>query len=640
MLRSLFLVLLLCSSVSQVAWGQSPLDVNFDEQAPGTYTFAKLLSDFQNTTSVHGVGIAPNRLAITSSQDRALSVNCDGAGIVESGAHWIADLRYQAREAYLSYRIRFEDGFDFTRGVKLPGLIGGVAPQGATQANGVNGWMTRMTLLPNDDGGGDLFSIAKYHQSGFASHLGGEDFRRCVGADGSNASLETGRWYTVLQRVRLNRVQPSSQADGILQVWIDGELVLDQQDVEYRTQAGLGIGKFNFSCYMNGGSAGPIGEQFALFDDIKVTVPSSDQIFVPNDYPTISAAVDNSNPGDRIFLRAGTHNATTVKITHPLTITGTPSSDVQGTFSGPAATNFEPAVFHICSANVKLETFNILDGNRGVLVDPNMVDVEVRRLSIASSRSGIRVEPNCHRFRVVACSFNEISESDAISLSGCDDVLVSWNNTSFTFNGWGYCLENCDRAAIQRNTSFFDEVAFKIIDSEEVLFTTNVSDRSEFTAALFLRCRNCLVLSNEFFEAGRIRNKTRPFGSALILSTVDSMFVLDNDIDDPASHGIDAFEMTNSVFRGNSISGGFNSYIENLTSIRLEACQGNRFVANRIEPRCIDAFWAIEGSVNNTITRNVFDGIGRRHCESSFGDTVVVREFSGSVTTVTDNTIN
>ena len=640
MLRSLFLVLLLCSSVSQVAWGQSPLDVNFDEQAPGTYTFAKLLSDFQNTTSVHGVGIAPNRLAITSSQDRALSVNCDGAGIVESGAHWIADLRFQAREAYLSYRIRFEDGFDFTRGVRLPGLIGGVAPQGATQANGVNGWMTRMTLLPNDDGGGDLFSIAKYHQSGFASHLGGEDFRRCVGADGSNASLETGRWYTVLQRVRLNRVQPSSRADGILQVWIDGELVLDQQDVEYRTQAGLGIGKFNFSCYMNGGSAGPIGEQFAFFDDIKVTVPSSDQIFVPNDYPTISAAVDNSNPGDRIFLRAGTHNATTVKITHPLTITGTPSSDVQGTFSGPAATNFEPAVFHICSANVKLETFNILDGNRGVLVDPNMVDVEVRRLSIASARSGIRVEPNCHRFRVVACSFNEISQTAAISLSGCDDVLVSWNNTSFTLNDWGYQLENCDRASIQRNTSTLDESGFTVIDAEDVLFTTNVCDRAEFFGISFGRCSNYLVLSNELIDTGRTGTKLEAFGIAFILTRVDSMFFLDNNVDGAGIHGIDALVMTNSVFRGNSISVEYNFFTENLTSILLDDCQGNRFVANTIRPSCFDAFWADRGSVNNTITRNVFDGIGRRHCESSFGDTVIVREFSGSVTTVTDNTIN
>ena len=174
-------------------------------------------------------------------------------------------------------------------------------------------------LRPGTRDFGRLISIAKYLQSGPANSPGAEDSRSCRGADGELTIIEPEKWYRVIQRVRLNSV---GQADGVLQVWLDGELVLDQDDVVFRNVAGLEIDQFNFSCFANGGMTGPTQEQFAYFDDIQVTTPQN--LFVPDDYGFIATAVNNSNPGDTIFVRPGQHlvGANSVNITHPLTING------------------------------------------------------------------------------------------------------------------------------------------------------------------------------------------------------------------------------------------------------------------------------------------------------------------------------
>ena len=600
MFRCFFLALLL--SFGQFAQAETLLDVNFNRHTVGNYNFNRLDRDFDFARSVRGITATPplNRASIVSGnvafEGQSLAVNCRDRGFVNSGAHWFAELNGSTNEAYLSYRMRFEDGFNFTDGIKLLGLVGGTAPEGATRANGANGWMTRIMLRPGTRDFGRLISIAKYLQSGPANSPGAEDFRSCRGADGELTIIEPEKWYRVIQRVRLNSV---GQADGVLQVWLDGELVLDQDDVVFRNVAGLEIDQFNFSCFANGGMTGPTQEQFAYFDDIQVTTPQN--IFVPDDYGYITTAVNNSSPGDTIYVRPGQHlvGANSVNITHPLTINGSFVGDtnVRGTLvdqnndfgtnafaDAVAADRVDPPVFDVQSANVILQQLNVSVGNSGIRVNANRVEVEIRNVSVDRARHGLFVEPNCHRLKVISSSFtNNLNEG--VEISGCDDILIARNQA--TGNGQrGFLLDECDDADILRNmtsfnsrvrafqTFFVADSGFRINDSEGVVFRANdiqnnrfFEDRAIVFGVRFERCRECILSSNTIVD------------SDLVFRSCDSMLVMDNELIRDSIINRPSIELSstdNSIIRDNfidSLSG---------TPIQLDFSDNNRVNANVI----------------------------------------------------------
>jgi hypothetical protein len=61
---------------------------------------------------------------------------------------YLARSRGPVDEAWLSYRLRFPDGFDFVKGGKLPGLFGGTVTSGRHIPDGTNGFSTRYMWRP------------------------------------------------------------------------------------------------------------------------------------------------------------------------------------------------------------------------------------------------------------------------------------------------------------------------------------------------------------------------------------------------------------------------------------------------------------------------------------------------------------
>ena len=147
-------------------------------------------------------------------------------------------------ELFMSYWIRFEgaDGgdFDFRRGGKLPGFAGGqtaVASGGGlngVRPDGRNGWSARATFASSGrahqylyypENSNDLVGDRQYGENR-TWMLNGEEFR-----------FDSNRWYRILQRVRMNSVETTSgkgRRDGIIQVWVDDALVLDEQELRFR----------------------------------------------------------------------------------------------------------------------------------------------------------------------------------------------------------------------------------------------------------------------------------------------------------------------------------------------------------------------------------------------------------------------
>jgi len=95
-------------------------------------------------------------------------------GTKGTGAQWQLDFDQSYEEAWLRYRFKFRNGFDFVRGGKLPGFAGGSAPTGNRQADGSNGFAARMMWRTDFQGVSgipeqtvtDGISYAKYTDSG------------------------------------------------------------------------------------------------------------------------------------------------------------------------------------------------------------------------------------------------------------------------------------------------------------------------------------------------------------------------------------------------------------------------------------------------------------------------------------------
>jgi hypothetical protein len=235
--------------------------------------------DFNNQQWVDDWGIAWNSRANECSivtdaveGDKALQVFYpEGAvGPEEGGAQFPIVFRNMTRhegdglyqELYLRYYVKFKDGFDFQRGGKLPGFIGGSdswSRSGGNQPDGTNGWTLRFMWRQN----GRLVVYAYVPPSGngkWGSETWGQDID-------SGFEAKTGEWICVEQYVN---VGDAGKDNGRLKVWIDGKECINITDMRFWNEgndAGK-IGGIYFSTFHGGNTKdwGPDNDSYILFD--------------------------------------------------------------------------------------------------------------------------------------------------------------------------------------------------------------------------------------------------------------------------------------------------------------------------------------------------------------------------------------
>ncbi len=160
---------------------------------------------------------------------------------------------------YLRYYLQFEEGFDFRLGGKLPGLIGGDESWGVSGGNhpdGTNGWTLR--LMWRENGMAVVYAYlppGEYQQGSWGLDIA------------LNKQFKPGTWHCIEQFVCINDI---GRENGALRVWFDNELVLDLDDVVYRTvenSAGK-VGGCYFSTFHGGSGAqwAPLTDSYARFD--------------------------------------------------------------------------------------------------------------------------------------------------------------------------------------------------------------------------------------------------------------------------------------------------------------------------------------------------------------------------------------
>ncbi|MDX2215984.1 MAG: hypothetical protein SFY66_22150 [Oculatellaceae cyanobacterium bins.114] len=184
-------------------------------------------------------------------------------GAPVGGGQFYGELGISPHEALrLSYYIRFSDHFDFVKGGKLPGLFGGDGASGRVIPTGTDGFSTRYMWRQRGDGEVYAYLPASTEHG---TSLGRGEWR-----------FRSGVWHRIEQEVVLNHV---NQTDGQIRVWFDGDQVLDEDGLTFRSVDTLQINGIFFSTFFGGGdpswaTPADVYTDFADFVIYAVDVPA------------------------------------------------------------------------------------------------------------------------------------------------------------------------------------------------------------------------------------------------------------------------------------------------------------------------------------------------------------------------------
>jgi hypothetical protein len=157
------------------------------------------------------------------------------------GLEFKANLPESLESVSLSYWLRFDPGFPWILGGKLPGLCGGTCPSGGAHVSGTGGWSMRSMWRPR--GAGELYGYVLPAQA-YGTELG-------LGA----WSFTTGEWHHVVEELVLNT---SGEPNGVVRVWYDTDPsrspTFETANLTYRTDA-TPISRIFFSTFFGGHDA-------------------------------------------------------------------------------------------------------------------------------------------------------------------------------------------------------------------------------------------------------------------------------------------------------------------------------------------------------------------------------------------------
>ena len=177
-----------------------------------------------------------------------------------------------ADEAWFTYRVKFSDGFQWTKGGKLPGLCGGptngksgkkgrTCPTGCSSVSRDDGFSTR--LMWREDGA--IVTYAYYPDKPRSIRCG-EDWVW-------DGKFTTGVWHDIAMRIKLNTVSGNSaREDGVFEAWLDGRKVLTRDNVRFRHRDDVKVTRTYLTSYVGGSIVekfAPSQDQYALFNNFK-----------------------------------------------------------------------------------------------------------------------------------------------------------------------------------------------------------------------------------------------------------------------------------------------------------------------------------------------------------------------------------
>ncbi len=249
-------------SMAGMLTAAEPLRIDLTGGA-GSYTVAQWKKDWPGCRFENGV--AEGRFTLVERDGRHWLRTRYPQGVVgpdAGGGGW--RMPFPRRDvAELRYTVRFDEGFDFNKGGKLPGLCGGPKTiTGGDAVSGVEGFSVR--LMWRKEGRGQAYV---YHMDQPAKYGDEFDF---------SESFRFPAGVPVAVRIEA-RINTPGEKDGAVRVWtaLPGaaeELQVEKTGLRFRKTADYAIDSLLFNTFHGGNdkSWGPAREVFAEFGAFEV----------------------------------------------------------------------------------------------------------------------------------------------------------------------------------------------------------------------------------------------------------------------------------------------------------------------------------------------------------------------------------
>jgi hypothetical protein len=139
------------------------------------------------------------------------------------GFKWMPSFLRKASSACVTYNVWVPADFPYKPGGVLPGLFGG-DPRAAAKGGNQPVFSVRLKWLENGGLG--------------YQHIGGQKRRNTVQRAISNGQIKLprGRWVSFAEEIKLNT---PGKNDGVLRIWVDGELELEAENLSFRQNKSL-----------------------------------------------------------------------------------------------------------------------------------------------------------------------------------------------------------------------------------------------------------------------------------------------------------------------------------------------------------------------------------------------------------------
>lgn len=245
----------LCTHAVKAQCGETLLAQNFDRHT-GEWTDWNRNMAEQDFPVGLGYTKAIERASVG---DGAMRVIMPAGGVGPGGTGMLmrVDLPREVPSATLSYSVKFDEGYDWTAGGKLPGLCDSDCPTGCKNMDEHPGWSSRIMFRP----GGAAESYMYYPNM--------KDFGTCGKSWPTPFKFSAGAWHQVTLYIKLNE---GGANNGEQKVWIDGQEVLSKNDIKFRPGSGNLIKQLKFEAFHGGKSDQfkPSKTQYIAFDNFVV----------------------------------------------------------------------------------------------------------------------------------------------------------------------------------------------------------------------------------------------------------------------------------------------------------------------------------------------------------------------------------
>jgi len=355
----------------------------------------------------------------------------------------------------LEYNVIFEPGFDVkAKGGKLPGFGGGTVPTGGISRT--DGFSARfMWRSSSTSGKVQLYSYLYANGST-------ETYVDLVYPNGSKVLVAPGEKITMKQRIKMNT---GNNSDGILQVWVNGQLVLDNKKVAFSKNLTkqVYVDVFYFSTFFGGGdtSWAPGNDCYISFNNIKVTYTGGSPSIPPS--PSSTQLPSRSPPPSP-------------SPTTPPTQSPPPPSEPP---VASASDNFETD--NLSGGSGWTGVWKILTGDTGTFQTDSEFSIGNAALNLRNGTSGERVV-NLAGTSGMKLSFQYLIEKgnydsgegfDLYVNDGSDKKVLTWTDANNTANAWKtYTL---DLSPYTMSSSFKVKFVNRANSNSEEIFIDNIN---------------------------------------------------------------------------------------------------------------------------------------------------------------------